>query len=202
MLELSASSKSSLLTTNPGLIDLHLAAQRIPRCIHHCSAKFVQHHPCGLVADQAQLTLQKQGGHASLVRSHQVRGPEPVRQRNFCAMKDSPRCHRDLEATFAALLAPLVQQLIGFSMPAAGANESIRPTTSGQILLACFLRREVGLKLPQRLRERRSWHASNTTYWGLLSQPDKQKLARRWFFEPSTVPAEYARATAHSKHQG
>jgi hypothetical protein len=160
VLELSASSKSSLLTPNPGLIYLYLATQRFPRCIHHCSAKLVQHHPCALVTDQAQLTLQKQGGHAALVRGHQVRGPEPVRQRNFCAMKDRPRCYRDLEATLAALLAPLVQQLIGFSMPAARANESIRPTTSGQILLACFFRREVGLKLAQRLRERRSWHAS------------------------------------------
>jgi len=68
-------------------------------------------------------------------------------------MKDGAGCQRDLVATHAALLAPLVQQLIGFSMLASRTNEPIRPTTSGQIPLAGFLCGKVGLKLAQRLRE-------------------------------------------------
>src|SRR5271157_396601 len=59
LLELSAPPETSLFTTNPRLIHLHLAAQRFPSRVHHRPAEFVQHHPCGLVAGQAQLTLQK-----------------------------------------------------------------------------------------------------------------------------------------------
>jgi hypothetical protein len=32
------------------------------------------------------------------------------------------------------------------------------------------------LKLPQGFGKRWSWHPLHTTYWGLLSQPDKQKM--------------------------
>jgi hypothetical protein len=171
--ELSASSESSLLTTNPGRIHLYLTVQRFPSCVHHGPAELVQHHPCGLVTGQAQLALQKQGRHASLVRGHQGRGPEPVRQRNFRAMKNCARSQPDLVATLAALPAPLVQQLLGFCVSAARTNEAIRPTTSGQIPLAGFLRGTVGLKLAQRFWERGVRQASTLHIGGLLKQPDE-----------------------------
>jgi hypothetical protein len=59
MFKLPASPESSLFTANPRLIHLYLSAQRFPSRVHHCPAQLVQHHPCGLVAGQAQLTLQK-----------------------------------------------------------------------------------------------------------------------------------------------
>src|SRR5207248_8254198 len=41
-------------------------------------------------------TLQKQGGESALVGGHQVRGPEPNRQRRFRIMKDCPGGQRTL----------------------------------------------------------------------------------------------------------
>src|SRR5205823_13858984 len=95
-------------------------------------------------------------------------------------MKDSSRCQRDLIATLAALLPALVHQLISFFIPASRTSESIGPTTSCEIPLAGFLRAKVGLELAERLRERRSWHRLTLPIgacWGLLKQPDNQKLA-------------------------
>lgn len=86
VLELPASAESSLLTANPRLIHLYLTVERFPSRVYHCPAQLVEHHPCGLVAGKAQLTLQKQGGHAALVGGHQVCGPEPVGQRNLGPM--------------------------------------------------------------------------------------------------------------------
>src|SRR5438552_18974445 len=76
------------------------------------------------------------------------------------------------------IAAALVHQLISFFIPASRTNESIGPTTSCEIPLAGFLRAKVGLELAERLRERRSWHQLNTNYWGLLMQPDNQKLPK------------------------
>ena len=59
----------------------------------------------------------------------------------------------------SALVAPLIYQLVGVSMPTSRTNEPIRPTTCGQIPLAGFLRGKVGLKLAQRFRERGAGHA-------------------------------------------
>src|ERR1700681_4042288 len=44
-LELSAASETSLLTSNPCLINFHLAVQWLPNRIHHGPAEFVKHHP-------------------------------------------------------------------------------------------------------------------------------------------------------------
>jgi len=59
MFKLSASPESSLFTANPRLIPLYLSTPRFPSRVHHRPAQLVQHHPCGLVTGQAQLTLQK-----------------------------------------------------------------------------------------------------------------------------------------------
>ena len=65
--ELSASSESSLLTANPRIVNLYLAAKRSARRIHHRPTKFVKHHPRRLVAGEAELPLQKQRRHSALV---------------------------------------------------------------------------------------------------------------------------------------
>ena len=79
--------------------------------------------------------------------------------------------------TAGALPPALVYQFVCSPPSASGAEEAIGPATSGEVLLARFLVSEVVLKLPQGFGKRWSWHPLHTTYWGLLSQPDKQKFA-------------------------
>src|SRR5438876_12072820 len=71
-------------------------------------------------------------------------------------------------------------QFICSGVPASGTNEPVRPTARCQILLAGFLRGEVGLKLMQRLGKRWPSHAHTLPVVGLLKQPDNQKRARVW----------------------
>ena len=73
-------------------------------------------------------------------------------------MEDGPRRQRNLAPALSALAAPLVHQFIGSLMPAARTDESIRPATGRQVLLAGLLGGEIGLKLAKRFRERRSGH--------------------------------------------
>src|SRR5260370_5777786 len=68
ILELSAPLQPGLLAANPRVINLYLAAQGLPSRIHHRPAEFVKHHPRGLVIGKTELTLQEQGGNATLVR--------------------------------------------------------------------------------------------------------------------------------------
>src|SRR5207253_1144527 len=111
-LKLSAPAESGLLAANPRVINLYLAAQGFPSRIHHRSAEFVKHHPRGLVTRQTKLALQKQGRYATLVRGHQIRRPEPMGQRNLRAVKNGPRCQRNLVPTLGALVALLVHQFV------------------------------------------------------------------------------------------
>ncbi len=160
VLELSASSETGLFPADPGVINLYLTVQRLPSHTHHRPAQFVKHHPGGLVSGKTELTLQQQRGHSTLIRSHQIRRPEPVGQRSLRPMKNGPGRQRNLVAALDALMASLVHQFVGPPVPAARTDETIWPPTSSQILLAGLVCREVGLKLAQRLRERRSRHPS------------------------------------------
>jgi hypothetical protein len=90
VLELSAPSETGLFPANPRVINLYLPAQWLSIRIHHRPAKFVKHHPGGLVTGKTELTLQQQGGHSTLVSSHQIRRPEPVGQRNLRPVKNRP----------------------------------------------------------------------------------------------------------------
>jgi hypothetical protein len=158
ILELPAPLQSSLLAANPRVINLYLAAQGVPRRIHHGPAEFVKHHPRGLVTGKTELTLEKQGGYATLVSGHQIRRPEPVGQWNLGPVKHCPGCQRNLVPAFAALVTPLVHQFVRSFVPAPRTTEPIGPTARRQILMACLLCGEVGLKLTKRLGERWSGH--------------------------------------------
>lgn len=63
-------------------------------------------------------------------------------------------------------------------MTAARTDEPIRPSTSRQVLLAGILGGEVGLKLAKRPGGTAVAAPLYTTYWGLLKQPDNQKLTK------------------------
>ena len=78
--ELPAPTQPGLLTANPRVINLNLAVQGFPSRTHHRPAELVKHHPRGLVAGQAELPLQKQGGDSPFVSGHQIRRPKPTGQ--------------------------------------------------------------------------------------------------------------------------
>ncbi len=172
ILELSAAAETGLFAANPRVINLYFAAQRLPSRIYHRPAELVKHHPRGLVAGKTELTLQEQGGHAPLVRSHQIRRPEPVCEWSLRAMKDRAGRQRNLVPTLGALLPSLLHQCIGSPVPASRADEAIGPPTSRQVLLAGLFGGKLGLKLAERFGERRSGHPFHTTYRGVLKQPD------------------------------
>jgi hypothetical protein len=164
LLELTAPLQSGLLTTNPRIINLHLAVQGFPSCIHHRPAEFVQHHPRSLVPGKTELTLQKQGGHPTLVRGYQICRPEPVGQWNLGPVKDGPGCHRNLVPTFGALVTALFHKFIRLFVSAPRTAKPIRPTAHRQILLAGRLGGEVGLKLAKRFGKWRSGPLPYTTH--------------------------------------
>src|SRR5215469_7503371 len=92
-------------------------------------------------------------------------------------MQDRSCRHRNLMPAIGALPTSPLRQFIASPLPTSGTNETIRPAAGSQVLLASFFGGELRLKFTQRLRKRRTRHASNTTAWGFLKQPDKQKLA-------------------------
>jgi hypothetical protein len=106
-LELSAPAKASLFATNPRFINLYLAVQRFPGYIHHCPTELVKQHPGGLIAGQAELSLEQQGRNSALVRGHQIGRPEPLGQRDLRPVKNCSRCWRDLVTATRTLPAPL-----------------------------------------------------------------------------------------------
>jgi hypothetical protein len=157
---LSATSEAGLLPANPRVINLYLPAQWLPSRTYHRTAQFVKHHPGCLVAGKTELTLQQQCGHSPFVRSHQIRRPEPVGQRSLRPVKNGPGGQRNLVPALDALLASLVHQFVGAPVSASRTDKTIRPPTSSQVLLACLVCSEVGLKLAERPGERRSRHPS------------------------------------------
>src|SRR5215469_3399282 len=90
-------------------------------------------------------------------------------------MQDRSCRHRNLMPAIGALPTSPLRQFIASPLPTSGTNETIRPAAGSQVLLASFFGGELRLKFTQRLRKRRTRHASNTTAWGFLKQPDKQK---------------------------
>ena len=146
-LELSTPSETGLLTSNPRLINFHLAVQRLPSGIHHGPAEFVKHHSGSLITGQSELTLHKQSGHTPLVGGHQIGGPKPLGQGNLGPVKNSPRGKRDLVPTASTLPAPLVYQFVRSAMFASRAYEAIRPATGRQVPLTGLFTGEVSLKL-------------------------------------------------------
>ena len=67
ILELSTTEKTGLFAANPRIINLHLTAQRLPRGVYHRAAKFVKHHPRGLITGKTELVLHQQCGYPALV---------------------------------------------------------------------------------------------------------------------------------------
>ena len=85
-----------------GLIDFHDALQRLALRIDHRPPQFLRQQPSGLVGD-AELRLDLERRHAVGVGRHQVRGPEPYRQRQLRAVHHGAGRDRSLTTAAEAL---------------------------------------------------------------------------------------------------
>jgi hypothetical protein len=118
----------------------------------------VEHHPRGLIAAEAELPLQQQGREPTLVRCHQVGGPEPRRERGLRIVKNCPRRQRDLVTAGGALPPTPASQGVGMRVPASRTGKALRPATRHQVVRAPFFAGELRLKLPKVLGEGQSGH--------------------------------------------
>jgi len=68
-------------------------------------------------------------------------------QGDLSPVKNRSSRQRDLVPAASTLPPSLVHQFVGSPMSASRADETIRPATGRQVLLACLFTGEVGLKL-------------------------------------------------------
>src|SRR6266576_1710307 len=96
---------------NFGLIDLHHALQRLAVGINHRSSELLRQQPSRLVRE-AELGLELDCRHAIGVRCHEVRGPEPHRQRQLGPVHRRPGRDRRLATAVEAFVGvrPALQQ--------------------------------------------------------------------------------------------
>jgi len=118
-LQLATAPQARLWSTDPGVVDFHVAAQRLTPHAHHRTTQLVQEHPRRFVASQSQLPLEQQRRDSSLIRHGQICGPEPDRQWHLCVVKHGTRRQRDLAPAGYALPASKLRQAVRSAVPAA-----------------------------------------------------------------------------------
>ena len=156
--QLTASGDAGLRPANPGVIELDVAMERLAGRIHHRSAQLVEHHPRGLIAPQPELMLDPERRDTALVSGHQVRRPEPLRERRLRVMQNRPSGQRDLMPALGALPPPRRDRVRPL-MTAPGTDKAVRPAARRQVLLAGLLGCELTSELVQILGKRRARHA-------------------------------------------
>ena len=137
---------------NFGLIDLHHALQRLALGINHRSSELLRQQPSSLVRD-AELGRELDCRHAIGVRCHEVRGPEPHRQRQLGPVHRRPGRDRRLATAVKAFVGvrPALQQRCA-SAATGAADKPLWPTPLKQERRATRLVRKARLKLVQRSR--------------------------------------------------
>lgn len=164
ILQLSTPFDSRLRPADPGVVDLDLAVERLARRIDHGPAQLMEHHPRGFIPAESELALEQERGDAALVGRHQIRGPEPLRQRGFRVVQNRSSRQRHLMPAPGALPAS-IRQGVRTRMSATRTREALRPATRSQVLLAGLVGRELSLKLAQILGKGRAWHALHYRWW-------------------------------------
>ena len=157
-LELAASSEACLGATHPRLVKFDLAPERLASMVDHRATKLVENHPGRLIPADPKLALEQKGGQASLVRRHQVGGPEPRREWCLRVVKNSPCCHGNLVSARNALPSTSADQCVRPPIAAPGTREPVRPSTRGHVVRRGLVGGKVHLKLAERRREGRSSH--------------------------------------------
>ena len=110
-----------------GLIDFDDAVEKLAIRIDHRAPQFLRQQPSCSVGD-AELIFQLPGRHAVGMRRHQVRGPEPLRQRKPRAMHHGARRDRRLTTTAVALEGVCAALQRGGAVAATGrTHKPIRP---------------------------------------------------------------------------
>src|SRR2546430_8258057 len=137
---------------NFGLIDLHHALQRLAVGINHRSSELLRQQPSRLVRD-AELGFELNCRHAIRVRRHEMRGPEPHRQRQLRPVHRRPGRDRRLPTAVKAFVGvrPALQQRCPCAATG-GADKHLWPTPIEQERRATRLVRKARLKLAQRSR--------------------------------------------------
>src|SRR5579863_6702172 len=156
-LQLPASPQTGLWSSNPCVINLHVAVQGLAREVHHGPAQLMQYHPRRFIARESELALHEERRHATLVGGHQIRRPEPNRQGRLRVVKNRASRKRDLVPTCRTLPSPMFRQLISPSVSTPGTNEPVGPAARSQIFLTRLFTGKLGLKLAQTLRKRGTW---------------------------------------------
>ena len=151
--QLAAPVQPRLRATNPGVVNLDLAMQRLASSVDHGAAQFVEHQPRRFIAAESELPLQPHRRNTPRVRRHQIRRPEPLGQRQLGVVEDGPRGQRDLVPAPRALPPAPVDEHIRVPAPTALTHEPGRPTARCQILLAGLFGGELALTLAQTLGE-------------------------------------------------
>jgi len=161
---------------NFGLVDLHHALQRLAVGINHRSSQLLRQQPSRLVGD-AELGLELDCRHAVRVRRHEMRGPEPHRQRQLRPVHHRPGRYRRLATAVEAFVGvrPAPQQRCA-SVATGRTDKPLRPTPLEQERRTARLVRKARLKTlsaiapsPSRAPSRSAQIASArhpyTTYW-------------------------------------
>jgi hypothetical protein len=157
-LQLTTAAETRLGPANPGVVEFHLAVQRLPRRIHHGPAEFVEDQPGRFVPADPQLALEQQGRHPALIGRHQIGGPEPQRQRRSRPVENRSRGQRRLVAAVRTLPPAPIAQGEGPRVAAPWTAKTIRPPADFQVLPAGLIGRELPLERTETGRERRPRH--------------------------------------------
>ena len=144
--------QSWLLAADEGLVDLHRPGQPIPAGTYQDRAQPMQHRPGGRVGADLQRPLQAQRRDAVLLRGEHPTCREPHRQRGPAPIEQGARGHRRT-CPAARALVPAIPDRPAAGMPAAWADEAVRPAQPLQVVQAVRVGGEPGLHLAGRPRK-------------------------------------------------
>lgn len=152
--------------THKRLIDFDrmLGSDRVALRPHHTGTQLVEHLKRRLVARQSKLTLKLERGLAGRLCRHEVRTPEPYRQRRVAVLHDGvcPERHVGLTGTASQDDRCTLGEPVGVAViPALRAGKSLRPSQVLKVLCASRFIRKYLLKLGKRRRETTRVHTAN-----------------------------------------
>jgi len=148
-----------LWAANPGVIDFHIAMQRLATHVDHGATQLMQDYPRCLVAPNAQLSLQQQRRDATLVGRHQVRSPKPRGQWRPGSVKHGARRQRYLVSALGAFAARPFSQRVRARSAAPWTAKALGPPTRLQVRPAGRLLGELPLEFSETGRERWARHS-------------------------------------------
>src|SRR3989442_2054369 len=122
-----------------GFVHFDATAELIPARSHHSSAQLVQNRPSGLIAAQAQDTLQAQRAGPILLTGHLPDGSAPKPQWQMAILENGAGGHRCLVTTSCAYQPPSLRWP-SLSSATAGAHKSFRPAEERPVCPAPFPR--------------------------------------------------------------